>query len=102
MDIVKIMGEPPNSLQEAIERGIALIDEHAPDLFEKDELTFTALLHLGFGQHMRNYWGLWSKSSGLYRELNNTFKLDHADDLSGVVLHAIYRTKKNFTIKSSV
>lgn len=95
MNIETIMGTPPATLTEATKRGIDLLNEHAPGIFEDTtEDMFVGSLHHGFGQHMRNYWGLWSQDSGVYKEINKQFKLEHADDISGIILRSIYRTKK--------
>ena len=98
MDIKTVMGVPPNTLEEAIKRSIALLEKNAPEVFNYDEESFVAELHHAFGQHMRNYWGLWSQSSGVYNEINKQFKLEHADDCSAIIMYATYRTKNNLPL----
>ena len=86
------VGSPPDTLEEAIQRVTALIKADADEsLWQETEESFLSTLHHALGQHIRNYWGLWSQDSGLYKELSGRFMLSHADDLSGLVLTAVYR-----------
>ena len=93
--IEQIMGEPPSSLEEAIERCLALLDENLPASLAWDEDKFIASLHHGLGQHMRNFWGLWSQDSGVYEDVNKRYQLTHADDISGIILHGAWRKRNN-------
>ena len=86
------VGSPPDTLEEAIERITTLINADVDDSFwQETEDSFLSTLHHALGQHIRNYWGLWAQDSGLYKELAGRFMLSHADDLSGLILTAVYR-----------
>jgi hypothetical protein len=99
MDIKDIMGKAPESLDEAITRALIIIKHHCDDLLVVSDVDdFTTQLHHGLGQHIRNYWGLWSQTSGLYKELSQKYQLSHADDLSNLVLTATYQTHHNLPI----
>ena len=97
--IEDIMGVAPNSFEEAVERAIDLLIEFESDILKCENADdFVCKLHHGLGQHIRNYWGLWQKNSGLYTELNEKYKLDHADDLSSLVLKAAYQQHNDLPI----
>lgn len=63
------------------------------------EQTATALSHHGLGQWMRNNWGFWSKEGPLYNYLHTTFGLDHADDMSGIILTSLHRRLNNLDLR---
>lgn len=89
----ELMGECPENLEQAILRATALCYNGSvdTDFWDSRESYFTAELHHSLGQHMRNYWGLWSHDSLLYKDLANQFFLSHADDMSGLIILGMYR-----------
>ena len=59
--------------------------------------------HHGIGMYMRNQWGLWKKEGELY-EYFVGLGLDHADDMSGIILTSFHRKMngKDLDIDSQV
>lgn len=55
-----------------------------------DEEDFVTIGHHGFGQWLRNNWGLWKKDSEIY-ELLVKFGLWHPDDMSGFLMTCWWR-----------
>jgi len=55
-----------------------------------NEDEFVTMGHHGFGQWLRNNWGLWTKDSEVY-ELLVKFGLWHPDDMSGFLMICWYR-----------
>ena len=50
--------------------------------------------HFGFGMGIRNYYGLWDPESPLHKWFHKELGVGHADDMSGIILEALwYRTK---------
>lgn len=47
-------------------------------------------LHHGLGTSIRNKWGLW-EDSVLAKWFKNTCGIEHADDMSGIILHSLYK-----------
>jgi len=51
-------------------------------------------MHFGFGMGIRNYYGLWDPESPLHKWFHKELGVGHADDMSGIILEALwYRTK---------
>jgi len=49
----------------------------------------TTVAHMGIGMWLRNNWGLWG-GSVLREFFEKEFRLDHADDMSGLILDALW------------
>ena len=86
------LGPAPESLDAAIIELIKVVNEKGPQLWEELEEGFVNVLHHQLGREIRNEWGLWSQDSELYRKLSGEYMLSHADDISGLILRAVYRT----------
>lgn len=50
-----------------------------------------ALLHSSIGRILRNDWSLWEKETILVKWFFQKYGIDHADDISGIVLDCLYR-----------
>ncbi len=85
------LGPAPSSIDAAIIQIIKVLQDHS-SMWSEDEDTFVTHLHHNLGQDIRNFWGLWSQDSELYKVLAGMFMLSHADDLSSLLLIAAYRT----------
>lgn len=97
--IEEMMGTPPETFDEAVERATDLIIFGADaKIFKESEDYFITMTHHNIGQHIRNYWGLWQMNSGLFRELASNYCLSHADDLSGLILTAVYRRYNDLSL----
>lgn len=58
--------------------------------FKQDLKTFMAYAHGSLGKSIRNQLKLWDKNSQHYKFFNETYKLEHADDMSGIILRKLY------------
>jgi hypothetical protein len=52
-------------------------------------------LHHGWASYMRNTWKLWEKNSPLNKYFRETFKIAHADDISGIILSVLWGRVNN-------
>jgi len=48
-------------------------------------------MHFGFGMMLRNEWSLWDTDSQLVRWFKAKYGIDHADDISSMILDCLYR-----------
>lgn len=55
-----------------------------------EEEEAVSAFHMGFGQDIRNKWGLWTRDTELYKVFSN-MGLWHADDMSSVILTSYHR-----------
>jgi hypothetical protein len=86
----------PETLEAAAFRAWELMDEqehHNPLLIAETPEQLAAMTHRTLGQWMRNNWGLWSKASKLFADIHTRYGLDHADDLSGLILIAAWHVE---------
>jgi hypothetical protein len=57
------------------------------DITEIKHPEFDAIrMHHGLGMTLRNEWSLWDKETILVRWFKTTYGVDHADDISGLIL----------------
>ena len=47
-------------------------------------------VHFTFGMRIRNEWSLWDRETVLVRHFVDRFGLGHADDISGLILSALW------------
>jgi hypothetical protein len=84
----------PDNLDECLEALPKLLGKTDTAIFKntpENEIPFR--YHSGLGRWIRNQWGLWQSS-----RLAVHFKsmgITHADDMSGIILHAWHRTLNN-------
>jgi hypothetical protein len=52
---------------------------------------FATVVHHGLGQNMRNEWKLWQKDSRLHKDIQITFSLFHADDMSSLITQCAWQ-----------
>lgn len=48
-------------------------------------------LHFTVGMFLRNEWSLWEKDTILVRWFKENYGIEHADDISGLILDCVYR-----------
>jgi hypothetical protein len=48
-------------------------------------------LHFTLGMYLRNNWSLWEKDTKLVQWFKKTYNIDHADDISGIILDSCFR-----------
>lgn len=46
-------------------------------------------LHFSLGMYLRNEWGLWDKDSIINMWFRKTYGVDHADDVSGIIVECL-------------
>jgi hypothetical protein len=62
------------------------------DIAEFKSATFSPQqLHFGLGMMLRNEWSLWEKETILVRWFKEKYGVDHADDVSGLILDCLYQ-----------
>jgi len=54
------------------------------------QLEGASAYHHGLGRWIRNNWGLWKQEGPLYGKLK-ALGLEHADDMSGLILESFHR-----------
>lgn len=78
-----------------------LDDLNADDVkrwLSREENEALAIAHMGIGMWMRNEWGLWSGKNELC-EYFNKLGIEHADDMSGIILTSYHRLKNDKPIE---
>lgn len=65
------------------------------DIAELRRVTFDpAQLHFSVGQLLRNEWSLWDKETILVKWFKQRYGLEHADDISGLILDCLHKDIK--------
>lgn len=79
--------DPPGTIPEAIDRLEAGLSER-----EKQGLCMggSAGAHHTLGRNIRNGWDLWMPETPLVRWSKETYGVDHADDISGLILGGLH------------
>lgn len=84
----------PDKVPINLEDAVATLKEGltADDIKEIKKDTFDAAkVHFTVGMMLRNEWSLWEKDTILVRWFKDNFGIDHADDLSGLILDCLVR-----------
>lgn len=62
------------------------------DIAEMKQPKFSpSQLHFGFGMMLRNEWSLWQTDTILVQWFKKTYGIEHADDISGLILDCLHR-----------
>jgi hypothetical protein len=62
------------------------------DFDEAKKPTFSpAQLHFSVGRLLRNEWSLWDNETILVKWFKQRYGIDHADDISGLILDCLHR-----------
>ena len=64
------------------------------EIIDSDNEKFMNQFHHVFGRHIRNEWGLWTGDTKLFAWFKS-IGLNHADDMSGVILTSYWRHLHN-------
>jgi hypothetical protein len=83
------MDKIPSNLDEAVELVKSSMSEDDV-LFIKDNSNPTSV-HFTVGMAIRNDWSLWDTENPLVKWFQKEYGIDHADDISGVVLDCVWR-----------
>jgi hypothetical protein len=78
----------PSTIREAVDMIVAGLDEKER-LFVKQQPN-SSTVHFGAGMSIRNGWSLWAPDSPLKRDAVNTYKIAHADDISGLIFEWVW------------
>jgi len=80
----------PSSLDDAV---ATLRESLTPDDIKsiKVEGFNPSILHFSMGMMLRNEWDLWDVKSRLVNWFRDTYGVDHADDISSIILDTLYR-----------
>jgi len=65
---------------------------------EWSEEKFTCSLHHSLGRWIRNNWKLWDEEGALYKWFKER-GIEHADDMSGIILTSYYRSTHGLSIE---
>lgn len=85
----------PSTLEEAITFIISVMSEEDKDWAKTiTEKEFQGHLHHSYGMSLRNGWGLW-KGSNLKDWFQNNLEIFHADDMTGIIFHCVWRQLNN-------
>lgn len=71
------------------------------DMLEPDDIKYIngredphAISHFSLGRFLRNNWGMWETESPLKNDAIQTYKIAHADDISGLILSWVFALAK--------
>lgn len=82
------------NFDEAVSILLDILNDKQKEDFKKMDLTsFKAAMHFTVGMEIRNYWKLW-QGNDLTKWFNKN-GIFHADDMSGLILQALYSKIKN-------
>lgn len=84
----------PATLEDAVSIILSGLTDDERDLVRNDH----PYIHMGFGRHMRNGWGLWN-GSALRDHFLEVYGLGHADDMSGMILAAVRASVRGETFR---
>lgn len=62
-------------------------------LFNSTEQEFIARCTPYIGRRIRNETLMWDENSVVHKYFKEKFNVEHADDMSGIVLHCVYRDR---------
>lgn len=92
----------PKTIDEAIETLFTSIDEE--DIaYIKDPKNTSGSIHFSLGMALRNYWHLWAEESPIKDDFKKRFNLfGHADDMSGMILEALWVKVRGGDVQKSI
>jgi hypothetical protein len=83
----------PQSIEEAAAKVVQMCEDqeqYNPLLKAVSAADFSISMHHTLGRWIRNNWGLWAKTGWLYSDIRVRYQLEHADDMSTLVLIAAW------------
>jgi hypothetical protein len=84
----------PQTLDEAVD---ALMSDLDPEETMTIKFVSPSAFHHTVGREMRNKWKLWQEDSPLALYFASVYKLTHADDMSGMILAAMFTKVRGAT-----
>lgn len=88
----------PSTLEEAMEILTKLLTSEEQINFTRMSENDIGRMHHGFGQWLRNNWGLWDENSAMCKHMKS-IGFVHADDMSGSLLREFWRRMNNLPSK---
>lgn len=82
-----------NKIPENLDDGVEILKSqlNAKDLeYIKDPKNGPGNVHFFFGMELRNKWKLWRQTTPLVKWFKKTYKIDHADDISGIIIDCLW------------
>ena len=76
----------PVTLDEAL---TLLKEALSPEETAELKKMLSSQLHFSLGMHLRNAWSLWDKDSKMGLWFLQTYGVNHADDISGIILECL-------------
>lgn len=77
----------PSTLDEAV---IEILSNLSEEDKKNIRNTDSSLHHFSIGMYLRNNWSLWEENTPIKNHFKNVYGLSHADDLSGIILDAVF------------
>lgn len=96
---INLESRKPTTLEEAVEILESQLTSDDVNFIKENS---SASIHFFFGMNLRNAWGLWVKETPIVQWFINNFSIGHADDISGMILSALFAKIKGekFSAKS--
>jgi len=88
-DIVSFVLKTYESISDQDEQG------RFDELISNSEDNFISKEHSYFGRWIRNHSGMWDKESAVYNHFKDAYGLIHADNMSWLVFHCVWRDYHN-------
>lgn len=81
------MDRVPTTLNEAVDM---IVQDMSPENVEFIKSHQPADIHFGSGMWLRNNWSLWDRETLLVQWFIQTYRIGHADDISGMIFEAVW------------
>lgn len=75
----------PSTIAAAVDAIVVSIDETEREFIRSESRSHLAVHHT-VGRYIRNAWSLWDPDSPIKRDAIATYRIAHADDISGLIL----------------
>lgn len=85
----------PSTIEKAVELIVNSLEPQDIEIILKAQNSYGC--HFGIGRYFRNSWSLWENDSPLKRDAVRTYKIAHADDISGLILEWVFCKVKNIS-----
>ena len=77
----------PSTVEKAVD---LIVDALAEEDINYIKQHSSESIHLTIGQYIRNSWSLWYQDTPLKRDAVHTYKIAHADDISGLIFEWVW------------
>ena len=80
----------PKTVAEAVDRLLSTLSEKEKEDIKNMSKNDLIDLHFGLGTYIRNAFGLWKENEELLKECCPTYHIYFPDDVSGVIIEALW------------